>query len=70
MGKDDFYKQEEKQRKDEEINLKIKQAVKNHQRSEAGGSSFKDKKKTRRAGRSHSKQHSKGSAGEGQALKY
>jgi hypothetical protein len=69
LRKDDYYKQE-KQRKDDELNMKIKQAVKNHQRSDAGGLS--SHKKTRRAGRFHDKKssgkHTKGSK-DGEVLK-
>gem|GEM_PF-1640441 len=54
LRRDDYYKQE-KQRKDAELNAKIKDAVRACQKAE-GGASFKDaRKQTRRAGRYHDK---------------
>ncbi|EPB81919.1 hypothetical protein HMPREF1544_11340 [Mucor circinelloides 1006PhL] len=54
LRRDDYYKQE-KQRKDAELNAKIKEAVRAYQKAE-GSPLFKDaRKQTRRAGRYHDK---------------
>jgi hypothetical protein len=71
LRKDDYYRQE-KQRKDDELNAKIRHMVKSQQRAEGRGSSsssFKDhRKQTRRAGRYHVKSESKKNVG-GDTLK-
>jgi hypothetical protein len=55
LRRDDYYKQE-KQRKDAELNNKIKEAIRAYQRAEGSSSSTgKSHKKTRRAGRFHDK---------------
>ncbi|KAK4519471.1 uncharacterized protein ATC70_009707 [Mucor velutinosus] len=66
LRRDDYYRQE-KQRKDAELNNKIKDAIKAHQRAE--GSASLSNKKTRRAGRRHDKQSRKRNDSPGEVLK-